>query len=468
MSTFNSINEILHKITNTRTLKSIKRLHAHLLVTGLIDIHLSIHSKLIFSYTICPQNKNPLKTIKDCFKCLNPTNPFPFNALLSDYHKNGLTFFAVKTLSFMHSNGVFLDSYSLCSALTASSSIKDVIFGKQMHVHVMKTGFLSSVYVGSALIDLYAKLSSGEDSRKVFDEMPVRNSVCANAVLLGYCEGRCWGEVIELVRLMPELGLECDTFTLSALLRSCVGLVNAEFGRQVHGCLVRKFENVGSDVFVQSSLIEMYGKCGLVWQALRVFEHDQGGERSKDVVLWTSMLGVYGRNGCFSEVIRLFEAMLVSGTEPDSIAFVTVISACGHTGQVELGIKYFESMISDCNINPGPEHYSCLVDLLCRAGELDKAWKLVDEMICKGHGSDSVPMWGTLLSSCYDHGMLELGVLAARKALEIEPKNVGMYVMLSNLYAKFNMWNEIGKLREEMNQKGLKKDIGCSWIEVPS
>ncbi|KAL5788753.1 hypothetical protein ACOSP7_005702 [Xanthoceras sorbifolium] len=469
MSNFNSISQFLQQSSHTRNLRAIKKLHAHLLRTGLLFVNLVFHSKLIFSYTTCLRQKTSLKTLNDCFKFIDPTNPLPFNVLVSDFCRNGFAFFALKTFSSMHVNGVSLDTYSLCSSLTASSSIKDVVFGKQVHGHVIKSGFLSSVFVGSALIDLYAKSSSVGDAKVVFDEIPVKNSVCANALLSGYCEAKLWAEVLELVRLMPALKLDFDNFTISAMLRACAGLSGIEFGRQVHAYLTRKFDDLGNDVFVQSSLIEMYGKCGLVWKALQVFEmagHEQGGERSKDVVLWTSMLGVYGRNGHFNEVIRLFEAMLIAGTEPDGVAFVTVISACGHTGQVKLGIEYFESMVGDYKLDPGPEHYSCLVDLLCRAGELDKAWKLINEMIHKGHGSGSVSMWGALLSSCYDRGKFELGILAAQKALELDPHNVGIYVMLSNLYAKFNMWDEIGRLREVMKQKGLKKDVGCSWIEV--
>ncbi|PWA98015.1 Pentatricopeptide repeat-containing protein [Artemisia annua] len=99
-----------------------------------------------------------------------------------------------------------------------------------------------------------------------------------------------------------------------------------------------------------------------------------------DVVLWTSMLGVYGRNGHHKEVIRLFKEMLARKFRPDGVAFVTVISACGHTGQVDLRTEYFESMARDFGLNLSLEHYGCLVDLFCRAGELGKAWYVVNNM----------------------------------------------------------------------------------------
>ncbi|KAJ4833682.1 hypothetical protein Tsubulata_021649 [Turnera subulata] len=368
----------------------------------------------------------------------------------------------------MHTNSVPLDTYALCSSLTASSSIKDVNFGKQAHAHVVKSGWLCSVFVGSALIDLYAKLSFVSDAAMVFDEIPVKNTICANALLSGYIEAKLWGQGLELIRKMPALNLDYDHFTLSAMLRACAGLSAIDFGRQVHGYVSRKV-CVENDGFLQSSLIEMYGKCGLVGKALQVFNlagFRLGRERYRDIVLWTSMLGVYGRNGYFTEVIELYKEMLNEGIRPDGVAFVTVISACGHTGQVKLGMEYFESMARDFKLNPGPEHYSCVIDLLCRAGELDKAWKLVNEMLAEGHECSSISMWGTLLSACEEQGNIELGKLAAQMALKLEPHNVGIYVLLSNLYARFSLWDEIGQLREIMKERGLKKDVGSSWIAV--
>ncbi|RVX21889.1 Pentatricopeptide repeat-containing protein [Vitis vinifera] len=268
----------------------------------------------------------------------------------------------------------------------------------------------------------------------VFDEIPVKNTVCANALLSGYGEAKLWVEGLDFVRRMRSLNLNCDHFTLSAMLRSCAGLSAIELGKQVHGSVIRKVSDVEADVFLQSSLIEMYGKCGSVEKAWEVFNlagFGYKGERKRDVVLWTSMLAVCGRNGHFEKVIELYKEMLREGIRPDGVAFVTIISACGHTGHVKLGIE---------------------------AGELEKAWKMVNEMTSKENGSYSISMWGALLNACNEFGNVELGKLAAHKALEMDPHNVGIYVLLSNMYAKFSMWDEIEQLRELMKESGLKKD----------
>ncbi|WVZ18880.1 hypothetical protein V8G54_006202 [Vigna mungo] len=464
-----NIFEFLHQSRVSGDVSAIKKLHAQLLRTGMIFLSHHLHTQLISTYAACLPYNN-LHLVKNFFKCMNSTNPLHLNVIISYFCRKGFPFLALASFSFMHSNGVPLDTYALCSTLTASSKVKDLNFGKQIHTQMVKSGWSSSVFVGSALIDLYSKLSNVQDAALVFDEIPDKNTVCANALLSGYGEAGLWARDLELVRKMHELKLKHDHFTLSAALRACTGLSAVEMGRQVHGYLLRTIPDVESDVFLQSALIEMYGKCGLVKKARQVLDLD-GMEirkegRSRDIVLWTSMLGVYGRNGHYKEVIDLFDEMRMEGIRADGIAFLTVISACGRTGQVHAGVKYFESMTNEFKLDPGPEHYSCLVDLLCRAGELQRAWELLNETLYKGMGNCSVSMWGALLSACVDRGDLELGKLAAKRALELDPQNVGICIMLSNLYARFGMWEEIGNLRELIKARGLTKDVGCSWVQI--
>ncbi|KAK7409782.1 hypothetical protein VNO78_00095 [Psophocarpus tetragonolobus] len=461
-----NIFEFLQQCGVSGNLSGIKKLHAQLLRSGMLFLSHHLHTQLIATYAASLPNNN----LNSFFKCMNSNNPLHFNAIISYFCRKGYSFLALASFSFMHSNGVPLDTYALCSTLTASSKLKYLNLGKQIHAHVGKSGWSSSVFLGSALIDLYSKLSDVRDAALLFDEIPVKNTVCANALLSGYGEAGLLVQELELVRKMPTLKLKHDHFTLSAALRACTGLSAVEIGRQVHCYLLRTTPDVEGDVFLQSALIEMYGKCGLVKKAWLVFKlvgMDIRKElRSRDVVLWTTMLGVYGRNGCYKEVIDLYNDMLVEGIRPDGVAFLTVISACGRTGQVHAGVKYFESMANDFKLDPGPEHYSCLVDLLCRAGELQRAWEFLNETHHKGMEKCTVSMWGALLSACVDRGDLELGKLAAQRALEIDPQNAGICIMLSNLYARFGMWEEIGHLRVLIRERGLRKEVGCSWIQV--
>ncbi|MED6204303.1 hypothetical protein PIB30_008122 [Stylosanthes scabra] len=447
----------------------IKKVHGYLLRrTTLFKCH-RLHTGLMAAYAAaCPHSLANTK-MNNFLRCINidSSNPIHFNAIISHFSRIGFPFLSLTTFSFMHSNAIPLDTYAFCSTLNASSTLTHVHFPKQIHAHLAKSGWASSVFVASALIHLYSKLSSLKDAALVFHQIPHKNTVCANALLSGYSQAGFWVEQLELLRKMPLLKLKYDHFTLSASLRACTGLSAIELGKQLHSYLLRTICNIESDVFLQSALIEMYGKCGMVkkaWQVFGLAGTEVKKERSRDVVLWTSMLGVYGRNGHYKEVIDLYNGMLVEGIRPDGIAFLTVISACGRTGQVQDGVKYFESMANEFKLDPGPEHYSCLVDLLCRAGELHKAWEILNERM----GKCSISMWGSLLSACVDCGNIELGKLAAERALGLDPQNVGICVMLSNLYAKFGMWDRIRELRVLINASRLRKDVGCSWVQVTS
>jgi pentatricopeptide repeat protein len=111
---------------------------------------------------------------------------------------------------------------------------------------------------------------------------------------------------------------------------------------------------------------------------------------------------------------------------------------------------------------PTTEHYGCVVNMLCRAGEVAKAWEIATQDGC---GSNiSVSTWGALLNACRDCGNVGVGRMAALKAIELEPADVRIYTELSNLYVRAGLWEEIDQLRELMKEKGMEKDVGFASV----
>ncbi|KAF7083071.1 hypothetical protein CFC21_086889 [Triticum aestivum] len=356
-----------------------------------------------------------------------------------------------------------LDSYALCSALRHASAAE----AGPLHALAARSGWLGSVFVSCALAASYGGSGRFLDARRLFDESPVRNGVFGNAVLAAYVSAGKWAPALEFARRFPEYGLPADGYTMTAVVRACGETANGDLGGEAHGHAIRRVRGVGSDVFLISALVDMYAKCGLIGHAERVFRlalwGNAGGD---DVVLWTAMLNAYGRHGKCKEVIQTYDQMVASGVWPDDLAILAVLSACQHAGDVAKGLKYFESMRADYGLVPAPEHYSCVVNMLCRAGEVARAWEIASRKECGGN--IGVSTWGALLSACCDCRNVELGRLAARKAIELEPRNVGIYVELSNLYANAGLWEEINKLREVMKDRGFEKNVGSTWVEQNS
>ncbi|KAJ0964166.1 hypothetical protein J5N97_029288 [Dioscorea zingiberensis] len=461
------LSQLLDQALQWRSLRASSILHSRLLRTGLFA-HPHLHTKLFLSYAA---------TLPRITNLLTSTIPYPlhtpsYNALISTLSRHCFPFSALQTLTFMHELGAKLDTYTLCSSVLAASSAGATHVGEQLHAFSVKSGWMSSVFVGGALIGFYSKVNRVVCARKVFDEIPLKNTVCVNALLNGYIECQRLRESISLVREMFGLGLEPDECTLSGILRVSAETTSITFGLQAHAYLLRRTEYFAEDVSLQSSLVEMYGRCGLACKAWQVF--DQGAQwckrmRRSDVVLWTSMLNAYGRSGLFDAVIMTFNEMLAEGIKPDEIAFLAVLSACRHSGKVTAGLHFLKSMQKDCGMVAKAEHYGCVIDMLCRAGELEKAWEIADEMVLEEDGcngaSISVTVWGALLSACKDTGNVGIGEIAAKRALELDPGNVGIFVELSNLYARVGKWFEIEELRELMKERGLKKDSGLSRLD---
>ena len=167
----------------------------------------------------------------------------------------------------------------------------------------------------------------------------------------------------------------------------------------------------------------MYAKSGNINQARQVFDK----MLQRDVISWSTMIVGLANHGKAPEAIKLFQDMQKTTIKPNKITFVGFLSACAHSGFLEIRLKYFNSMKTDYNLNPGIQHYGCLVDLLGRTGCITRAFELVKTVPMK---PDSA-IWGSLLSSCRTKGNLEMAVIAVEHLLELEPEDVGNYVMLS-------------------------------------
>ena len=182
----------------------------------------------------------------------------------------------------------------------------------------------------------------------------------------------------------------------------------------------------------------------------------------KNEVSWNAMITAFSQHGLGIEALDLFEQMKRHDLTPSHITFVGVLSACSHVGFVNEGLGYFDSMSKEYGLMPKPEHYVCVVDLLGRAGLLSDAKEFVEKMPVK---PDAL-VWRTLLSACTVHKNTEIGELAARHLLELEPDDSATYVLLSNMYAVAGKWDFRDQTRRLMRERGVKKEPGQSWIEV--
>ena len=164
---------------------------------------------------------------------------------------------------------------------------------------------------------------------------------------------------------------------------------------------------LASDLANLNALISMYSKCGDLAVARKVF--DKMPERN--LVTWSAMMAGYGVHGVFGEVFELFDEMVDAGLEPDGVSFTAVLAACSHGGFVEKGRKYFWMMERRFGVRPGVEHYTCMVDMLGRAGLVEEAEELIGGMDVQPDDA----LWRAFLASCKIHGKVEVAERLAGK-----------------------------------------------------
>ncbi|XP_072974282.1 pentatricopeptide repeat-containing protein At3g49710 [Typha angustifolia] len=351
-----------------------------------------------------------------------------------------------------------IDLYTLASVLTAFTVVKDLSGGAQFHAQLIKSAFEQNPHVGSGLVDLYSKCGRIHDAKKVFDEVYEPDLVLWNTIISGYSlNDELSEEGLQCFREMQRDGFQPDDCSFVCAISACSNLSSPSQGKQMHA-LALKSEFPTNQISVNNALITMYSKCGNLKDANRLFMKMS----ERNTVSYNSMIAGFAYHGQAIEALDLFKDMLNSNNLPTSITFISVLSACAHTGRVEEGREYFNLMKHKYCIEPCEEHYSCMVDLLARAKQFEEVEGLIKTMPF----DPGFIGWTSLLGACRTHGNMEVGALAAKKLLQLEPSNASAYVMLSNMYASTGRWEEVATVRKLMKDRGVRKKPGCSWIEL--
>lgn len=457
-------------------------LHARIVRMG-PGYNLFIGSGLIDMYAKCGR----LEFARRVFDSLTEHNAVSWTSLISGVARVGFDEEALALFNQMRNFHVPLDEFTLATVLWVCSNQKYISAGAQLHSLTIKNGMDSSVPVGNAIITMYAKcgltktaynafklmpirdiiswtsmiaaFSQNGDigkARDCFNKMPKRNVVTWNSMLSTYIQHGYQEDGLKLYRMMQTEGLKPDWVTFASSTSACADLAILKLGTQI----VAQSEKLGlaSNVSVANSVITMYSRCGHVEEARKVFDC----LNTKNLISWNSLMAGYAQNGHGRKVIEIFDTMLMMGFTPDHISYVSVLSGCSHSGLLAEGKYYFNSMIEDFGISPSYEHYSSMVDLLGRVGLLEQAKDLIDGMRFKPNAD----VWGALLGACRIHRNSKLAEYAMKNLLELDLEDSGSYVLLANIYSESGKLEDVANVRKLMKEKGIRKNPGCSWIEV--
>ncbi|XP_051129141.1 pentatricopeptide repeat-containing protein At1g28690, mitochondrial [Andrographis paniculata] len=479
-----SVASALQEYINSDNAAPGQKIHSYILKTG-FKSNLSISIKLLILYL----KSSRLSYARQVFDELPRKTLSAYNYMVAGYIKHRFienSFSLVRELCRTNQKP---DAYTYSMILKGSAGLCCDRIGRQVHAQIIRSDFDGDDDVlYTALVDMYVKSGRIESARRVFELMLDQNVICSTSMITGYMNQARFDDAeyvfektsekdvvvynamiegysksvetakkaMEIYVDMQRVGFRPTASTFASITGACSLLSSYELGQQVQGQLSKT--NSFTDIKIGSALIDMYSKCGRTEDARLIFDYMP----KKNVFSWTSMIDGYGKNGMPEESLVLFDEMVtVCGTMPNHVTFLGALTACSHAGLVDKGQEIFESMERSYSLKPKMEHYACMVDLLGRAGSLNRALEFVIRMPEK----PSADVWAALLSSCRLHGDVELAKVASNELFKLTTESrPGAYVALSNTFAEAGRWDNVSELRDVMKARGVSKGTGFAWI----
>ncbi|KAK7271397.1 hypothetical protein RJT34_27261 [Clitoria ternatea] len=446
---------VITAVSQLQQVKLTEQIHAFVL-KSLAVLPVVIVNAIIVMYSRC----NSVDTSFKVFDMMSERDAVSWNTIISAFVQNGLDEEALMLVCEMQKQRFTIDSVTVTALLSAASNLRNSDIGRQTHAYLIRHG-IQFEGMGSYLIDMYAKSGLIRTSEFLFEQNSPsdRDQATWNAMIAGYAQNGLHDKAILILRETLMHKVMPNAVTLATILPACSSMGSIAFTKQLHGFSVR--HSLDQNVYVGTALVDTYSKSGAINYAENVFFRTP----EKNSVTYTTMIMSYGQHGMGNRALTLYDSMLRQGVKPDAVTFVAILSACSYSGLVDEGLQIFESMEKIHKIKPSIEHCCCVADMLGRVGRVVEAYEFVDRL---GKDGNAIEIWGSILGACKNHGYFELGKVVARKLLnmETEKRTAGYHVLLSNIYAEEGEWENVDRVRNQMKEKGLQKEMGCSWVEI--
>ncbi|KAJ7565312.1 hypothetical protein O6H91_02G056300 [Diphasiastrum complanatum] len=334
-----------------------------------------------------------IEDAREIFNEMNERDVVSWNAMIAGYAQQGLGKEALALYEQMKQEGMRTDDVTFVGLLKACASIAALEKGKQLHSHIIKSGFESDVILGSALVDMYARCGCIEEAREVFNNMNKRDLVSWNGMIAGYTQHGLGREALALYEQMKQEDVQPDKVTYVSLLKACATVAALEQGQQLHSEIIKSGYQL--DVVIGNTLVDMYAKCGCLEHARWVFNKT----RERDVVSWNAMIAGYAHLGLGKPALALYEQMKQEGVKPDDVTYILLLKACASIAALEQG-KQLHAHIIKSGFELNVTVNSSLVNMYAKCGSMEHARQVFNNIYER-----DVVSWNAMLAGYAQQGL---------------------------------------------------------------
>ncbi|KAF7024326.1 hypothetical protein CFC21_036689 [Triticum aestivum] len=466
-------------------MEAIKKLHGHLIVSGLYNCQYAM-SKILRFYAILQPD---LALAHKVYGQIEAPTTYLRNIILRGLAQSDAPEDAIAFYKKARGEGMEPDNLTFPFVVKACARISALKEGKQMHNHVLKFGLLSDIFVSNSLIHLYAACGDLCCARSVFHEMLVKDVVSWNSLICGYSQCNRLQEVLKLFRLMHGEGVRADKVTMVKVVSACTRLGDWSMA----DCLVKYIEDycIEVDIYLGNTLIDYYGRRGQLQSAEKVFfnmkdrntvtmnamitAYSKAGDLvsarrlfeeipSKDLISWSSMISGYSQASQFSDALELFRQMQRAKVKPDAVVLASVLSACAHLGALDLG-KWIHDYVRRHGIEADTILHNSLIDMYAKCGSTKEALQVFRETKEKDTLS-----WNSIIMGLANNGSEHeaLGAFRAMLAEGFRPNEVtflGVLIACANAelveegLGHFESMRSVHGVEPQMKHYGVVVDL---------
>lgn len=292
----------------------------------------TVSNALIDMYAKC----HMIRDASYIFETVLDKNEITWNSIISGHSLIGNAYEALDLFNRMISDSVSPDAFTLVCVLSTCASLGALRVGSSLHALSMKEGLLSSsVYVGTALLNLYAKCGDVKSARIVFDGMGEKNTITWSAIIGGYgMQGDGNGSLALFSEMLKEK-LEPNEVIFTTILSAC----------------------------------SHTGKIGEGWRCFNLMCQDFNFVPS--MKHYACMVDLLSRAGRLEEALDFIENMPV---QPDVSLIGSFLHGCGLHARLDLGEVAIRKMLQ---LHPNEASYYVL---MCNLYASDGRWSQVNQV----------------------------------------------------------------------------------------
>ncbi|KAL1566303.1 pentatricopeptide repeat-containing protein-like protein, chloroplastic [Salvia divinorum] len=350
-----------------------------------------VRAATIDLFAKCGKVDDALRVLHDVDNC---ENVVCWNRVVSGAVKNMDHLVALEVFAQMCRCGTLSpNSFTFSSALTACAAVEELELGKCIHGCVIKRGTGGDVYVGTAIVDLYAKSGAMLEAVKQFKLMRVLNVVSWNVIISGFTKKGDCVSAFSVLNEMRKSGEELSSFTVPNVLSACTNPNIFKEALQIH-CWTYKV-GLNIDPIVESSLINTYSRIGAVSLSEKVFVETG---KMKQVGVWANMISAFVQSGSYEKAIIFFQDMLENGINPNMYIVSSVMSMIDSLalGRQVHGYSLKLGMLSEVSVG------NSILTMYSKCGDLEDSLKAFEQLERKDYVSWTSMIVGLAENGCAD------------------------------------------------------------------